>query len=143
MRRAQPLCTEQSGSRAQSPTKISCLGALPTRLSFLLCSGSPSKSAHSEFPVHHNQLKIPLSLCCLLSGPAFSFLPSQPRDLLPASGCVWSRSKAEPGSSLEELCALPRRRRCSGSCWETSEVLCCRRQGHNSMVSSQLRAGTG
>lgn len=83
--------------RVQLKSPEVCLDALPTRLSFLLCSVFPSKSEHSGFLIHHNWFKNSPSFSCLLSGPGFSFFsshPSEPRDLLPALGSLWSRSKA-------------------------------------------------
>lgn len=100
--------------RVQPQSPESRLDALPTKLSFLLCSGFPSRCAHSQFPIHHNQFKNPPSFSWLLSGPGISVFPphpSQPRDLLPALGCPWSRSKPWAGSSCGgAVCASKKER---------------------------------
>lgn len=90
--------------RVQPKSPEVCLDALPTRLSFLLCSGFPSKCARSEFPIPPNWLKTSLSFSCLLSRPGFPFFPHIPVNQ-EISCLPWALSGADQRleAAVEEL----------------------------------------
>lgn len=107
--------------RVQPQSPESRLDALSTKLSFLLCSGFPSRCAHSQFPIHHNQFKTHRHSPGFYQDQEFLVFPRIPVNQ--GISCLpWAVPGADQGLGLEavveELCVLPRRRRCSGSCWE-------------------------
>lgn len=131
--------TEESGSRAESLTRISWSPCGCSAHKAVLSTVLSSSCAHSEFPIDQNWLNKTQSFSCLLSGPRFSFFsphPRKPRDLPSSLGSPYSRAETDAGRVVEELCALPRRRKeilwdLLEDFYNIADFLCRSRQGHS------------